>query len=152
MAFLKETERSLRAYFFFVGVVSVLLGLVGLGDARELAGMTIPFSWMLAIYVPLISRFILGVGFFIAGLKLKSALLTDPGWIKKLLIGSALLLLLEAALIYTILPKTNGAQLGRVAFGIGIIVYLLHNLGRLTAEAKQRAGVLADPPSARAIR
>lgn len=59
---LRETEGSLRAYFVVVGIISVLTGLRDQSDLAALDGIELPFDWLLALYVPLVTRFVLGVG------------------------------------------------------------------------------------------
>jgi hypothetical protein len=151
---MKETEGSLRGYFLIAGVIGVLWGLRELGDLKRLGVdvAALPASWKLAIYVPIVGHMLVGIGFVAAGVKLKAALVTDPSWIKKLLIVSGLLQLIDGALI----TATFGTDLGRaglIGAGVTLLIttYLYRSVVRLSAEAKARAGVAPPPPIARVV-
>jgi hypothetical protein len=151
---MKETERSLRVYFFLAGAIAVLLSLRDWSSVQRIAsmGFSLPLDWKVAVYVPIVSRVVIGVGFLIAGVKLPSALLTGVGWIKKLLVASAAMMLVNGALATAIL-ELDAAQagIGGAAFGILITVYLYRSVTRLSAEAIERAGIPAPPPAAKVV-
>src|SRR4051794_23169739 len=104
---MKESERSLRAYFLLAGCVSALGALARVGKASELS--TLPASGQLAVCMPMISGIVLGMGFFIAGLKLKAALPRGAGWIKILLVASGALLFINGALATSVLGTHRGS-------------------------------------------
>ena len=149
---MKETEGSLRAYFLIVGVISVLLGLRDLGQLKELRGLTLPLDWMLAIYVPLITRFALGIAFFVAGIVLKSALLTGAGWIKTMLVISGVMLFINGALVAGVIgTETGRGSIVGAVIGLVITIYLHRSVVRLAKEAADRAGIPPAPPPAKVV-
>lgn len=82
MAFLKETERTLRAYFIIVGALAVITALVALsalfaqGGSGRYPPVTTSAVVPLAILFPSLARLVLGSAFVIAGFGLKRALET----------------------------------------------------------------------------
>ena len=148
---MKETERSLRTYFLVIGVIAILLSV---RDWSAVTGFSdiLPLDWKVAIYVPIISRAVIGVGFLIAGVRLPDALLAGAGWIKKLLVFSAAMLFINGALATAIL-ELDAAQAGIVGAVIGVLItaYLYRSVTRLSAEAIERAGIAAPPPTAKVV-
>lgn len=146
MAFLKETTKSLRAYFILVGLISVVIGLKTVGDVQEInkSGLDIPGSWKAVIYYQMAMGIGLGLGYLVAGIKLDSALLKGAGWIKVMLVTSIGLLITNAVLVNAILPALvfGGSGMGSVVFGSLIALYLLHNVKRLSHETQ-------NPPAPR---
>lgn len=148
---MKETERSLRTYFLVIGALAILLSVRDWSSIRGISGL-LPFDWKIAVYVPIVSRVVIGVGFLIAGVKLPQALLAGAGWIKKLLVFSALMQFVNGALVTAIL-EIDAAQAGIVGAVIGVLitVYLYRSVTRLSAEALARAGIPAPPPAAKVV-
>jgi len=134
---MRETEGSLRAYFLVVGVLGSIAALAGLRDAS-----TLHMSMMFALWVPILSRAAICVGFLLAGIKLKAALPTGATWIKNLLLASIALLVLDSMLIVGVLGQElgRGALIGQL-IGLGITAYLLASVRRLSAEAMARAAL-----------
>jgi len=147
----KETEGSLRAYFLFAGVVSVLLGISDLSKVTEIPIAALPTDWMIALYVPLIVRLGLGAAYLVAGIFLKPALLTGAGWIKHILILAIVLMAGNGVLIVAVLGTDIGMQgLVTAIVGVAITFYLFASVTRLSAEAQARA-TAPVPPSARVV-
>jgi hypothetical protein len=148
---MKETEGSLRAYFFIAGAISIVFSLRELGAASKIPISALPTDWMLAIYVPLITRLGLGVAYLAAGALLPTALPTGAGWIKHILVLALVLMASNAALIAVVLGADVGRQglIGAI-IGLAITVYLYKSVTRLSAEAMARAAAPA-PPSARVV-
>jgi len=97
---------------------------------------------MFALWVPILSRAAICVGFLLAGIKLKAALPTGATWIKNLLLASIALLVLDSMLIVGVLGQElgRGALIGQL-IGLGITAYLLASVRRLSAEAMARAAL-----------
>ncbi|MBA3452804.1 MAG: hypothetical protein H0T42_06925 [Deltaproteobacteria bacterium] len=146
---MKETEGSLRAYFLLAGVISILLSIRDLGAATEIPFSALPTDWMMAIYVPLITRLGLGAAYLVAGIFLKTALPTGAGWIKHILVLGMVLMTANAVLIAVVLGSDEGSSglIGAI-IGVAITVYLYKSVTRLSAEAVTRA---ATPPAARVV-
>jgi hypothetical protein len=147
---LRESERSLRLYFFFAGAVALLLALRDLSRVSHLPRM--PLDWAIALYVPIVTRCIVGGGFLVAGAKLPQQLLTGAHWIKKLLVFSAAMMFVNGALV-TAIFDLDAAQAGIVGAVVGtlITIYLYRTVTRLAADAAQRAGIPAPPPEAKVV-
>lgn len=145
---MRETERSLRAYFIFAGVVALLLSWRDWSTVRDF-GFSLPLRWAVGFYVPIVTRTAIGIGFLIAGVQLPKALPTGAGWIKKLLVASALVMFLNGAIVTTMF-ELDAAQagLGGAVIGLLITIYLLRSVTRLAAEAAARTGV---PPAATVV-
>jgi hypothetical protein len=148
---MKETERSLRWYFVIGGAIALSLALRDWSAIKGLSDL-LPFDWKIAIYVPIASRLIIGVGFIVAGAKLPAALLTGATWIKKLLVFSAAMMFINGALATAIL-EIDAAQagIGGAIIGLLITVYLYRSVTRLSAEAIARAGIPTPPPAAKVV-
>lgn len=144
---MRETERSMRAYFLIVGAISALLALSDLGTASKLGKVlgALPASWMLALWFPILARLVLGVGYVAAGIKLRAALPLGAGWIKQLLLISIVVMITDAILIGAVMGTQYG-QAGITSSLIGLVVtaYLLANLRRLADQAMAN-----QPPPAR---
>src|SRR4051812_48750093 len=76
MAFLKETDRSLRLYFIVVGAIAAFLALGNLASLGTDPAVATSGTVKLAIWFPVLARLVLGVAFVIAGFTLKRALET----------------------------------------------------------------------------
>jgi hypothetical protein len=137
MAFLKETNKSLRMYFILVGIISAFIGIQTIGDMKEISALVVPGSWKAVIYYQTAMSLGLGVGYVIAGATLQAALRKGAGWIKAMLVASIGLLILNAILINAVLPTAvMGGGMGGVVGGSLIALYLLHNIKRLSHEAQ----------------
>jgi hypothetical protein len=149
MAFLKETERSLRLYFFVVGAIATLLAVRALGDATRHPVAAPSGIVMLAIWFPLLARLVLGPAFVVAGVTLKGALEGGAGWIKNLVKLAAAVLVVEVFAVTvvsanSIETSTNSAELlaeamGRALIPLLILWYIHASLWRLAAKAQLRA-------------
>lgn len=149
---MKETEGSLRAYFLLAGVVSVLLALRDYGEVSKLNLAALTGGQKAALYVPIITRILLGSGFVLAGIKLSSALRTGPTWIEKLLIVAGAMLFINGALITAEfgLGPGQGGIIGALV-GVAITVYLYRSVERLAADAAAKAGIAPPPPPAKVV-
>lgn len=149
---MKETKRSLQAYFAFVGVVSLLIGFSEVSDIKKLHGISLPLKWTLAIYVPLISHFVLGSALVVAATQLSKELLKGGGWIKPLLVASGVMMIVNGALV-TSVAGSEATQQGIVQpfIGIAITVYLYRSVVRLAAEARAKANIPDPPPPAKVV-
>ena len=124
---MKETVRSLRAYFFLVGIVSggnhiVSLNVMAQTDAMELIGSAIT---------------VVGLGVAIAyvylGVRLKYLLVTSPQQITAVLIAGAIFLMV--VLLLNLLGGMGTGALLYAFFGLLITWYLYANARRLAGEA-----------------
>jgi len=149
---MKETEGSLRGYFLLAGVISVLLALKDVSDLSKLTLVALSGGQKAALYVPIGTRLLLGCGFVVAGVMLKSALLTGATWIKKLLVISGAMLFINGALITAEfgLGPGQGGIIGALV-GVAITVYLYRSVVRLAAEAVTKAGIAPPPPQAKVL-
>ncbi|HEY5924751.1 MAG TPA: hypothetical protein VIV11_23890 [Kofleriaceae bacterium] len=149
---LKETEGSLRAYLIFAGAVSILLGLRDTSDLKDLEGVALPLDWTLAVYVPLISDFVLGAAFIAAGIRLKAELPRGAGWIKTMLVASGVMLFINGALIVSVFGTEIGRSgIGHALIGLAITIYLHRSVVRLAKEAAARDGIPPPPPTAKVV-
>lgn len=125
MAFLKETERSLRLYFFVVGTIATLLAVRALGDATRHPVAAPSGIVMLAIWFPLLARLVLGPAFVVAGVTLKGALKGGAGWIKNLVKLAAAVLIVEVFAVTVVatnsIETSNSAELLGQAMGRALI-------------------------------
>jgi hypothetical protein len=132
---MRETVRSLRAYFIVVALLSGVMNLTALLRTE-------PSLWML---IPLV-----GVGFAVAyfylGLRLRQLLATSPGTITGVLIAGAIFL--GALVLLDVLSGMKGGPLFQAAIGLLVTWYLFSNVKRLAAESSAPASV----PSANTAR
>jgi hypothetical protein len=147
MAFLKETERSLRMYFIVVGTIATLLALGALGNLRKDPGAT-PGIVMVAIWFPALAHLLLGPAFVIAGVTLKRALVSGAAGTKNLVKLAAAVVIAEVALVAVASNSVGtsadsaelmGRAVGRALIPLLILWYIYASLRRLSAEAQQRA-------------
>ena len=138
---IRETVTSLRAYFLLAGVIGTLSSISSFNDAKLILDLHPPFQYQLAAILNVGLALILGIGFFIAGVSLTSALPTGARWIQKLLVGSIVALCVQTVLLLTL----DGPI---VTFGIGLLIslYLLASVRRLAKEAM--AATAAPLPAA----
>jgi len=149
---LKETERSLRAYFQVSGGIAVMLAYADLPGWRPGFDQRGNAGWVLATYIPIITKLVLGVAFVIAGVKLRAALISGAGWIKTMLIASGAMLFINGALVASLLgTRYAGIRISVAAIGLLITIYLHRSVVRLAAEAAAREGIPPPPPTARAL-
>jgi hypothetical protein len=146
MAFLKETERSLRAYFIVVGVLGLISGLVTVGDATKTTLMGRSFVVTLTLWFLPLSRLALGPAFIVAGITLKRALEVSAPRTKQLVLIAAAAIVLESVLWVVALnslgARQDGAELagrafGRAAIPLLILWYIYASLHRLANESRQ---------------
>ena len=137
MAFLKETEKSLRTYFLLFGAIGALVGLAQVNDYQELSAFGLPAKWTTAILLQIVTTTAIGIGYFIAGIKLKSALLTGAGWIKTMLYVSLGLIVVNAIYVHSALgSELAGGTVPRAVVGGLLTLYLISNVRRLSHEAQ----------------
>ncbi|HEY0990785.1 MAG TPA: hypothetical protein VGD80_27215 [Kofleriaceae bacterium] len=145
MAFLKETERSLRAYFIFVGVIGTLIALSSLSDASK----GTPIKSMLvtaAIWFPPLAHLVLGPAFVIAGIRLRRALESGAPGTRQLVKIAALVLVADGVLYLAALNSIGagdtaelaGRAFGRALIPLLILWYIHASLRRLADESQQR--------------
>jgi hypothetical protein len=150
---MKETEGSLRGYFLLAGVLGLFMALRDYGEIDKINVTLLTGVQKAALYVPIVTRIVLGCGFVVAGIKLKSALLAGATWVKQMLIVSGALLFINGALI-TAAFGVDLAHSGIIAalIGVAITIYLYRSVGRLAAEAAAKAGIAPPPPQAKVAR
>jgi hypothetical protein len=146
MAFLKETERSLRAYFIVVGVIGTLIALGGLSGASKLplsgASALLAFS----VWFPPLARLVLGPAFVITGIGLKHALENGAPRARLLVKAAAAVYVLEAVLFAAMASSIGGRDtsylagqaFGRAVIPLVILWYIHASLKRLAQESHQR--------------
>jgi len=146
MAFLKETERSLRAYFILVGILGTLAGYLFLSEVTKDRYSGLPFLASLLVWLTALAPLIIGPSFVIAGINLKRALQTGARGTMRLVKLAAAVIVLEIVLTGVALSSAGsyaaGEQTGR-AFGRALIPLLLlwyihASLRRLARESQQR--------------
>jgi hypothetical protein len=120
---MRETPRSLQAYFIIVGVISIALNVKAL---TEVTGALMA-SAALGIAV--------GLAFLVAGLRVKTSLAAGARDILIILLVNGGLLVLGAAATLT-QPGQGGAQLVAPIVGLAITAYLYVNVKRLAKEAQ----------------
>lgn len=135
---MRETTRSLRAYFIIAGAIALLLGLRDLSTVTKLGSIlgSLPASWQLALWFPLLSQLALAACFIWAGVQLPAALTRGAGWIKTLMLVTIVVQIVDMALVASVL----GTELGTTALirsfiALLIAAYLLANIRRLADEA-----------------
>ena len=135
---MRETARSLRAYFIIAGALALLLGLRDLSTVTRLGSMlgSLPASWQLALWFPLLSQIALAACFLWAGISLPTALPRGAGWIKTLMLVTIIVQIIDMVLVASVL----GTELGTTALirsfiALLIAAYLLTNIRRLSDEA-----------------
>jgi hypothetical protein len=141
---MKETEGWLRAYFLIAGAISVVSARWLVDDATSLSRLPLPASWLVALWLPIMTRVALGSLFIAAGLRLKAALRTDATWILRMLMISGGVLGLELLQAWLTWSNTTswyaearlrGALL-HCLVGLAIAAYLILRVGRLSNEAR----------------
>jgi hypothetical protein len=147
MAFLKETERSLRLYFIVVGTIATLLALGMLGNARKVPGEATSGIVIMAIWFRVLAHLLLGPAFVIAGVTLKRALESGAAGTKKLVKLAAAVVIAEVVLVAVGTSSVGtsddsaelmGRAMGRALIPLLILWYIYASLRRLSAEAQQR--------------
>lgn len=147
MAFLKETERSLRAYFIVVGVIGTVIALSELGAASKGLPAAAPFAVTLAIWFPALAHIVLAPAFIVAGVTLKRALEGGARRTRQLVLISAAVISVDCILTVVALDRigavNDGAEAAGRAFGralipLLIIWYIYASLRRLADESKRR--------------
>ena len=135
---MRETSRSLRAYFIVAGSIALLLGLRDLSTVTQLGSMlgSLPASWQLALWFPLLSQIALAACFIWAGIQLPNALPRGAGWIKTLMLVTIIVQVVDMALIASVLGTELGTTaLARSFIALLIAAYLLANIRRMADEA-----------------
>ncbi|HEY0478401.1 MAG TPA: hypothetical protein VGD37_12840 [Kofleriaceae bacterium] len=147
MAFLKETERSLRAYFLVVGVFGTLVALQGLGDATKASPMATSIVVTLAIWFPPLAHLVLAPAFVVAGITLKRAIAGGAPRTKQLVKISAAAVTVECVLRVVALNRLGAIQssaeiagraFGRALIPLLILWYIYASLRRLADESQRR--------------
>lgn len=146
MAFLKETERSLRAYFIVVGVLGTLVGLVALSDLGKHTIATKSMFVTLAIWFPALAPLVLGPAFVIAGINLKRALESGAPRTMQLVKLAAAVLVAEIVLFAIAasivgagnVAELTGREVGRAIIPLLLLWYIYASLRRLAAESQRR--------------
>lgn len=139
---MRETTNSIRAYFVFAGAVALILGLRDLAAVSKYGSVlgSLPLSWQLALWFPLLTRIALGASFLWAGVQLPAALPRGAGWIKTLLLVTMVVQLIDIILVSSVLGSDLGTpELVKSLFALLVAGYLLANLRRLADEAMAKA-------------
>ena len=135
---MRETGRSLRAYFIVAGAIALLLGFRDLSTVSKLGSMlgSLPPAWLLALWFPLLTQIALAACFIWAGVQLPAMLPRGAGWIKMVLLLTMVVQLIDMGLIASVLgTDLGGTALGRSLLAMLIAGYLLANVRRLAEEA-----------------
>jgi hypothetical protein len=135
---MRETSRSLRAYFIIAGALALLLGLRDLSTVTRLGEVlgSLPATWKLALWFPLLSQIVLATCFMLAGIQLPTALPRGAGWIKTLMLVTIVVQVIDMALVASVLGTEVGTTaLIRSFISLLIAAYLLANIRRLSDEA-----------------
>ena len=135
---MRETTRSLRAYFIVAGAIALMLGLRDLSTVSQLGSVlgSLPASWQLALWFPLLSQLALAACFIWAGIQLPTALPRGAGWIKTLMLVTIIVQVIDMALVASVLGTELGTTaLVRSLIALLIAAYLLANIRRLADEA-----------------
>jgi hypothetical protein len=133
---MKETERSLRAYFIIVGVIAMLLALRDFRDTAALPAGLISAKMSLSLWIPSVARLVLGVGYLVAGIRLPQALRGDPTWIVRLLQASIIVLFADLAIVYALAGMFVTILVIQGVIGTLLAIYLIANVKRLSAAAR----------------
>lgn len=139
---MRETSKSIRAYFVIAGAIALLLGLRDLSTVSRFGSVlgSLPLSWQLALWFPLLTRIALGAGFVWAGVSLTTALPRGAGWIKTLLLVTMVVQLVDMVLVASVLGSDLGTpELAKSLVSLLIAGYLLANIRRLADEAMAKA-------------
>jgi hypothetical protein len=134
---MRETTRSIRAYFIVAGSIALLLGLRDLSTVGQLGSMlgSLPMSWQLALWFPLLSQIALAACFIWAGVSLPTALPRGAGWIKTLMLVTIIVQVVDMALVGAVLGTELGTTaLVRSFIALLIAAYLLANIRRMADE------------------
>ncbi len=106
---MRETVRSIRAYFFLAGAISLLVGLRDASQVSKLGDGFLPSSWMAVLWYSVIARLVLGTGYLVAAVRLKAELPRGALWIRRMLLAWIAALVLDAVLIAGVI----GMEIGR---------------------------------------
>ena len=130
---MRETERSVRLYFFLAGTMSLVVAALYLHDRDHKS----VFAWF-----TLLADIPLSVGYVVAGIRLPRALRTDPWWILQLLAIARVLFLIEDALdIASWFFADTAPQVGMLigpSFSIWITYYLQAHVRAFARRHRQR--------------
>ncbi|HMG52608.1 MAG TPA: hypothetical protein VK601_03980 [Kofleriaceae bacterium] len=147
MAFLKETERSLRAYFIVIGVLGTLVALSELGHASKASPIARSIVVTLATWFPPLAHLVLAPAFVVAGITLKRALERGAPRTKQLVKISAAVIAVECVLGVVVLNSLGAMQssselagraFGRALIPLLILWYVYASLRRLADESQRR--------------
>ena len=150
---MKETAGSLKVYFLLAGLFGVGMALRDHSNLSVVNLSVLTSGQKAALYIPIVTRLLLGCGFLLAGITFDAALRAGGTWIKKMLVVSGALLFINGALL-TAEFGLEPAQSGIIAalIGFAITVYLYRSVTRLAAEAAAKAGIAPPPPPAKVMR
>ncbi len=139
---MRETQNSIRAYFLLAGAGALILGLRDLSTVSRVGSVlgSLPLSWQLALWFPLLTRIALGASFIWAGVQLPTVLPRGAGWIKTLLLITMVVQLIDMVLVASVLGSDLGTpELAKSLIAMLVAGYLLANLRRLAEEAMAKA-------------
>lgn len=142
---MKETVGSLRAYFMIAGALSALGAINSLFQLPALDA-PIASNFFSMLWINVLAALAFGIGFVIAGYKLKEALANrSTGWIEKLLVAMIGMLVLQTGSLVLLSDFQPGAVvMVPLALRLAIDLYLLLSVKRLAAEALEAQGL---PPA-----
>jgi hypothetical protein len=145
MAFLKETERSLRIYFVLVGIVGTLAGVVWVDAAASGRYSGVSAVATLTIWLMAVSPLVIGPAFVIAGIRLKQSLQTGARGTKRLVAIAAAVIVVEIVLLGAAVSSAGGdaaeqagRATGRALIPLLILWYIHASLRRLARESQRR--------------
>jgi hypothetical protein len=146
---MRETERSLRAYFWVAGVLAIGYVLSTYHDVHVFFAL-LGGGQKAAISFALLSQLALGIAYIGCGIKLEAALPHGAQGIKNVLAASMALIPINGALISLAFgAAANTQSIVAAVIGLLIAIYLRANVKRLGAEAAARAGAPSPLPPAK---
>jgi hypothetical protein len=135
---MKETLRSLTAYFLVVGTIAIAITIRDATRLDQMKGLT--GGQTFAVYFGIALTLVLGAAYLFAGVSLKRALTSGAGWIKTLVLLSGVAVIIDTAIAVSMigdLPGVRTAAIIRCVIGILIAFYLHTNITRLARETNQ---------------
>lgn len=138
---MRETEGSLRAYLLLAGVIGVVHSLADLSTARVLTDYGIPAGSVAVLVALLVASVAVAVGYVVAGIRLKAVLPLGALWVQRVLLAGFILSLVQGVFVATVVAYEApiGAVIGALV-AMAVTSYLLVNVRRLVAAARERAG------------
>ena len=122
---MKETPGSLRAYFYLVGAIIIVTGLVFFIDFAKAEDL---FDVVFILLIGIISL-VIGIFFAYFGINMEESLLNSPGKLRAFI---------TIVMVINFLIGFLSGQLTRLIGTLLIGLYLIHNINRLSKELKAK--------------